>query len=145
MSTSDPSRAAIEQRFDELFSLVLRLGDADLRLIRAEWDAGDPAERGSAWNKVRDTVKKQHREDLMADARDTIARWADSLSAAQFEFGPFMTKPSGGMESPNVRREAIPPVMDAIASVVAADGLDPSEREMLSGPVGSITSRQQKT
>ena len=132
------TRQQIERQFDALFDRVMAMNDTDLRLLRSAWDTADSGARIAAWRKVRAVIEASSRDDLMADARATLARWADQLSAAPFEFGPFMTKPPTGMEPTGVRREAIPPVMDALAAVVAADGLDPEERELLMGPVDSV-------
>jgi hypothetical protein len=42
------------------------------------------------------------------------------------------------MDAATVRRAALPPLLDAVAATIAADGLSPHEREALMEPVRNV-------
>jgi hypothetical protein len=140
--TSDIARAGIEDRLQALFDRISRLSDAELRLLRLSWNEGEAQGRAEIWQKARSVARKRNREDLLEDARSRLAAWVNNyLSATSVEYGTFLTGAGSGMDPTAVRADVVPPVMDAVAAIVAADGLDPEERELLSEPMSRVRRR----
>jgi hypothetical protein len=138
--TADAYRPEIERRLDALFDRMLRLSDAELRLIALSWAEANGDDRGLAWDSVRAILDEQGRTDMMDDVRSTLSRWVNSyLTATTVEYGTFLTNPGSGMASADVRREALPPLLDAAAAIVTGDRLERGEAELLLRPVDSIT------
>jgi hypothetical protein len=140
--TTDIARAGIEDRLQALFDRISRLSDAELRLLRLSWNEGDAQRRAQIWKKARSVARKRDREDLLEDARSRLAAWVNNyLSATSVEYGTFLTGAGSGMDPTAVRADVLPPVMDAVAAIVAADGLEPEERELLYEPISRARRR----
>lgn len=136
---TEAARAGIEERLDALFDKVARLSDAELRLLRLAWNEGDAERRHEVWRKVRSIARGEGGEDLLEGARARLAAWVNNyLSATSIEYGTFLTGAGSGMDPSAVRAEATAPVMDAAAAIVAANGLEAAERELLYEPVARL-------
>jgi hypothetical protein len=135
---SEAIRAGIEDRLDALFDKIARLSDAELRLLRLAWNEGDARWRREVWENVRSTARRRSREDLLEGTQARLAGWVNNyLSATTINAGTILTGRSG-MDPSAVRSDAIAPIMDAAAAIIAADGLEASERELLYGPVARV-------
>ena len=135
MTKVDPE---IQERVDRLFDRFERMTDAEFMLLRSAWEEQDPAARQGAWEWVKATVKERGRESLLNDARDRIASWVDNYSTPMAMGDVPMSFAGSGMDPGSIRRAAIPPMLDAIAATVAADGLDQDARWELLKPYESI-------
>jgi hypothetical protein len=131
--------AAAEDQLELLFDRISRLTDSELMVLRSAWEEGDEAERGIAWRSVKRVVQSREREGLLDDARDRLAAWVNNyLTATAAEYGNFLISAGSGMDAATVRREALPPLLDAVAATVAADGLTGDEQAILLGPLESL-------
>ena len=132
------ARRALDTLFDRLF----RMSDAELRILRLAWEDESQEERARAWASARPLLDDPARAELLERARSALATWVNSyLSATAIEYGSFLINPGSGMNPSEVRRGAIPPVMDAAVAIIAGDELEPSEREVLLAPVSELVDR----
>jgi len=140
-----PDEAHISEQLDGMFTRLFRLSDAELRMIRTIWDAADQASRQKAFQAARATVDLRHRRALLDDAQSTIRQWIGSyLTATTAEYGSFLTGARGGMDVGEVRRDLVPPLMDAVVGIIGADGLDADERRMLLAPVTVVIAQHDR-
>ena len=131
---ADPARAEIEERLERLFHRVSRMSDAELMVLRAIWDEQDETARAVAWKHAKRITGEHGRTDLLEHARSRLSAWVNNyLSATAIEYGNFLISASG-MDAATIRRVALPPLLDAAAAIVAADGLDVSEQAVLLEP-----------
>ena len=134
-----PDEARINEQLDGMFSRLFRLSDAELRMIRTIWDAEDQEGRQKAFQVARARVELQRRRALLDDAQSTIRQWIGSyLTATTAEYGSFLTGARGGMDVGEVRRDLVPPLMDAVVGIIGGDGLDADERRLLLTPVTEV-------
>lgn len=137
---TEATRAGIEDRLDALFDKVARLRDVELRLLRLAWNEGDAQLRAGIWQKARSVATERQREDLLENARARLAAWVNNyLTATSVEYGTFLTGADSGMDLIAARADAAAPVLDAVAAIVAADGLEPAERDLLYEPVSRVS------
>jgi hypothetical protein len=129
----------IEDRLDMLLDRVARLSDTDLMVLRSIWDEADAVERKEAWKSVKRVVNGRDRQELLERGQSRLSAWVNNyLSAAAVEYGNFLINPRSGMDAATVRRAALPPLLDAVAATVAADGLTGEERRVLLEPLASL-------
>lgn len=135
MTKGDPE---IQERVDRLFDRFERMTDAEFMLLRTVWEEAEPTSRQGAWASVKATVKERSREDMLDDARNRIAAWVNN-------YPPRGTFPDAqgqvsfsGMDQAAVRQAAIPPMLDAVAATIAADGLSADEQILLLEPVTAL-------
>ena len=77
--------------------------------------------------------------DIVDEAQTAILRWLGNyLSATTAEYGTFLTGAGSGLATGEVRRGAIPPLMDAVVAIVADRGLEPDERDLLLDPITQV-------
>lgn len=139
MTTPDEQAQQIEDRLDELFDRFARLGDPELMVLRSAWEEGDSDARQEAWRSVKEIVADHGREQILDDARGRLSAWVNNyLTATAVEYGNFVINPGSGMDAASVRRQALPPLLDAVAATVAGDGLLPDERHALLEPLDSL-------
>jgi hypothetical protein len=130
--------AEIQERVDRLFDRFERMTDAEFALLRTVWEEQDPTARQEAWATVKVTLSQSHRGPLLNDARNRIASWVNNYSA-QMAVGDVQSSfMASGMDPNTIRRAAIPPMLDAIAATVAADGLSATEQTALLEPVAAL-------
>lgn len=133
------TRKAIEDRLEKLFSDLFRLSDGELRSIRLIWESENQFDRRRAYEKARETIDREKRMDLVDEAQSGVTRWIGGyLTGTTAEYGGFLTSARSGMDTGEVRRGAIPPLMDAVVAIVGADGLDPDERDILLDPMNQV-------
>jgi hypothetical protein len=128
----------IHERVDRLFDRFERMTDAEFMLLRSVWEEQEPTARQDAWASVKATVRERRREGLLNDARNRIASWVNNYSAP-IAMGDVPVNFTGsGMDPGSVRRAAIPPMLDAIAATIAADGLSASDQTLLLEPAAAM-------
>jgi hypothetical protein len=133
------TRQAIEERLEKLFADLFRLSDGELRSVRLIWESENQFDRRRAYEHARETIDREHRMDLVDEAQSGITRWIGGyLTGTTAEYGGFLTSSRSGMDTGEVRRGAIPPLMDAIVAIVGGDGLEPDERDMLLDPMSQV-------
>ena len=135
MTTVDPE---LQERVDRVFDRFERMSDAEFMLLRTVWEEQDPGARQDAWASVKVTVKQRGRESLLNNARDRIASWVNNYSSPMAMGDVPMSFVGSGMDPGSIRRAAIPPMLDAIAATIVADGLDQDARWALLKPYESI-------
>jgi len=124
-----------EQRIDSLLNELLRLSDAELRLLHLGWEEVDPEQRDLAWQTVRGVTWREPGKRLMENARSTLAKWVNnSATWTGFGFSAVPTSTGSGMNMADVRREALPAVLDAVGALIAEDELAADQREVLLAP-----------
>ncbi len=136
MTKVDPD---VQERVDRLFDRFERMGDAEFVLMRSVWEEQEPTARQNAWASVKTAVSANARDGMLNDARNRIASWVNN-------YPPRGTFPDAtgamslsGMDQATVRQEAIPPMLDAVAAAIAADGLSNAERSVLMEPFAALS------
>lgn len=133
-----PTNAEIQARVDRLFDRFERLTDTELMLLRSVWEEQDQSAREQAWMMVKATLRGSRTQALLDHARDRVAAWVNNYPAPM-AMGDVPAMPSGsGMDPGSIRKAAIPPMLDAIAATITADGLSPSEQTLLLEPVAAL-------
>ena len=138
------TRKAIEDRLEKLFADLYRLTDPELRAVRLIWESENQFDRRRAYEKGRETVDREKRMDLVEEAQSGIKRWiANYLTGMTGPYAGFPTGSGSGMDTGEVRRGAIPPVMDAVVAIVGGDGLDPDEQDILLAPISEVIAQHE--
>jgi len=133
------TRKQIEDRLEKLFADLYRLTDPELRAVRLIWESENQFDRRRAYERGRETIDREKRMDLVDEAQSGIKRWiAHYLTGMAGPYAGFPTSSRSGMDTGEVRRGAIAPLMDAVVAIVAADGLDPEDNEILLGPTSEV-------
>ena len=133
------TRKAIEDRLEQLFSDLFRLSDGELRSVRLIWESENQFDRRRAYERARETIDREHRMDLVDEAQSGLTRWISGyLTGTTAEYGGFLTGARSGMDTGEVRRGAIPPLMDAVVAIVSGDGLDTDEQDILLDPMKQV-------
>jgi len=137
MTTTDRDSAAA--RVDRVFLALGKMRDVDLVALRAQWEGGDVATRERAWSKVHAKLRRDPRSRDFGEARDRLTTWATGSGVSWG--GAFTRLPMipGGLDERLLRRNAVPPLLDAIAAMLLDDLLDDDERETLLLPLRSVT------
>ncbi len=133
------TESQIEDALERLFERVARMPDSELLMLRSAWEDGDAGARQRAWRSVKQVTASRERQRLLDDARDRLTAWVNNyLTATAIEYGNFVINAGSGMDAGTVRREALPPLLDAIAGTVGADLLSDDDRSALLGPMASL-------
>jgi hypothetical protein len=126
---------ATEQRIDVLLQGLLRMSDAELRLLHLGWEEVSAEERDSAWQTVRGVVRRDPGKKYMEAAQSRLAKWVNnSATWTGFGFGQVATGTGSGMNLADVRTAALPAVLDAVGEIIAEDQLSDDQREALLEP-----------
>jgi hypothetical protein len=133
-SWDDPAEDPVLLRF---MDRAAHLDLEETRALGGAWQAVAQADRSRAWARVRTLLRTTGRERLVGGVAEEIERWgrAQGGSPWTWEFGT-MTDVDRG----DIRRAAMPPLLDAAAAIVLRDALDPADREVLAGPWEAIVS-----
>lgn len=127
------------EEVDRLFDRIAHLADPELMALRSAWEEADAGARQEAWKRVKSVVVEQRLEDDLVDARGRIGAWVNNyLTATAVEYGNFLINAGSGMDAATVRRQALPPLLDAVAATVAARGLTEEQRSTLLEPLDSL-------
>jgi hypothetical protein len=132
----------IERRLDDLFERIARMTDTELVMLRSIWEEQDSTAREEAWRQVKAVVKAQRRQAMLDDARSELAvvLTGEVPPIGVVGVAAFPSNPSGLSRS-SVRTAAMPPLLDAIAATIAADGLDGDQETLLLEPVSRLARR----
>lgn len=109
------------------------LAEDDALYLRAAWDGGNPAERTRAWQRAKSAVAVTQRTDVLERLKAELTNWAN----ARFQPRGHMVEPvrmTGGLSHDDVRRDALPPLLDAGVALLVRDALDPDSFEALMAP-----------
>lgn len=132
------TNAEIQARVDRLFERFERLTDTELMLLRSVWEEQDQSAREQAWTTVKASIQESRTQGLLDHARDRVAAWVNNYPAPM-AMGDVPAMPSGsGMDPGSIRKAAIPPMLDAVAATIAADGLSPNEQTLLLEPLAAL-------
>jgi hypothetical protein len=126
----------IEQQIDLLFDRFGRMTDTELVLMRSIWEEMDSTAREDAWVQVKVALRKHRRQQMLEEARTRLARFltAEMPPVGILGVANLPSNPSG-MSMASVRSAAMPPLMDALAATVAADGIDAAAQTLLLEPI----------
>jgi hypothetical protein len=110
---------------------VAHLDRETMRILGATWKTVRPADRDAAWSAAHHVLESTDRADLLEDVRRQIELWGRAAGGSPWTwaFGT-MTDVDRG----NIRRAAMPAVLDAAAAVLARDRLDARYLDILAGP-----------
>ena len=128
-----------DHRVDDLFSALERLTDSDLVALSGVWMGGDAELRRQAWSKIGSTPRDDDRAKQLEHSRDRLAGWVNDLGitwAGAYERS--IVVPTGADQG-NLRRNAVPAILDAVAATLFDDLLAPDEREELLEPMRHVT------
>jgi hypothetical protein len=115
-----------DARLDALFDRLARMPDGELASLSAR-DERSPAERRRAREAARSVLSDTRRADL-AVAEEMLRAWATSAESS-LPAGIWGT--TGNARTSEARAQALPIVADAVLAILAADRLDPQDRELL--------------
>jgi hypothetical protein len=124
---------------DQLFATLGTLSDADLVALSGVWTGGDAELRAQAWAKVRSVARDDKRALELEQARDRLASWVNDLGitwAGAYERSIVVPQ---GADQGNLRRNAVPPILDAIAATLFTELLSADERDELLAPLHHVT------
>jgi hypothetical protein len=124
---------------DDLFAAIARLSDSDLVALSGVWTGGDADLRGEAWAKVRGVARTDERAHALEQARDRLASWVNDLGITwSGAYERSIVVPQGADQG-NLRRNAVPPILDAIAATLFAELLTADEQGELLAPFSHVT------
>lgn len=132
------TKPEIQAAVDRLFDRFERMNDTEFMLLRSVWEEQDAAAREQAWSTVKATLRARRTQDLLDQARNRVAAWLNNYPA-QLAMGDVPVMITGsGMDPGAIRKAALPPMLDAIAATIAADGLSPADQTLLLEPVAAL-------
>jgi hypothetical protein len=135
VTTSDSAQLAV----DGVFAAIDRMSDADLVAMRGFWTGGDAKLREGAWTKARAATKDDPRAALLAESRDRLASWVNDLGITWAGAYNRSVVVPVGVDQGNLRRNAVPAVLDAILAMIFDELLDEEERDELLEPMRRVT------
>ena len=118
----------IQKRIDQLFDRFERMPDAELIMLRSVWEGEDATAREEAWTMVKVALRTTKRDRMLDDARDRIAAWVNNYPPRGTFPDATGTMSLSGMDQASIRKQAFPPMLDAVAATIADDGLDQDQR-----------------
>ncbi len=124
---------------DRVFASLDRMDDFDLVALGGVWMGLDAEVRGQAWSKVRSVPRDDTRAKSLEQGRDRLAGWVNDLGitwAGAYERSIVVP---AGVDQGNLRRNAVPAILDAIVAVLFEDVLTAEEREVLVEPLRHVT------
>ena len=113
--------------------------DADLMTMSGAWTGEDAALRELAWTKVRAAGRRDPRAKVLNESRDRLARWVNDVGitwAGAYERSIVVP---AGVDQGNLRRNAVPPILDAVVATLFDDVLTDEERDVLLEPLRRVT------
>jgi hypothetical protein len=115
----------------EFLDAVAHLDRETLRILAATWKTVRPADRDAAWAAAQHALEATDRTGLLEEVRSQVELWGRSAGGSPWTwtFGT-MTDVDRG----NMRRAAMPAILDASAAVLARDRLDARHIDVLAGP-----------
>ena len=128
----------IQKRVDQLFDRFERMPDAELIMLRSVWEGEDATAREEAWTMVKVALRRTKRDRMLDDARDRIAAWVNNYPPRGTFPDATGTMSLSGMDQASIRKQAFPPMLDAVAATIADDGLDQDQRWVLLKPYEAL-------
>ena len=128
-----------EQRVDDLFAGLGRMTDSDLIALSGVWMGGDAELRREAWSKVGSVPSDDDRARMLEQCRGRLAGWVNDLGitwAGAYERSIVVP---AGVDQGNLRRNAVPAILDAVAATIFVDLLTDDERDELLEPLRHVT------
>jgi hypothetical protein len=137
--TSDGGADDLEAQVETLLVTAGNLDEGALIAMKSIWDVGDAARRQRAWSKAKPAIESRGLTEVLDGARFRLSTWTDTRSKQ------WMRDPTNRFEGRDVRRSSIPPLLDALAVILAGDELDDDERQELLEPLRAVTEREAPT
>ena len=128
----------IQKRVDQVFDRFERMPDAELIMLRSVWEGEDATAREEAWTMVKVALRRTKRDRMLDDARDRIAAWVNNYPPRGTFPDATGTMSLSGMDQASIRKQAFPPMLDAVAATIADDGLDQDQRWVLFKPYEAL-------
>ena len=124
-----------ELDLDEFLRLLPHLEPADLMAISAAYQQADPGPRDTARVAASGAAKQRKLAGELDRLQGSIIQWAGaSISpSSAFTLEGLQTNPMLG----DVRRQAVPALLDAAAALLLRDGLSNEDRAALMDPLGA--------
>jgi len=136
---TDHDQQGVSTRVDHVFGALSQMTDADLMTMSGAWTGEDAALRELAWTKVRATAKRDPRSKVLVESRDRLARWVNDVGitwAGAYERSIVVPV---GVDQGNLRRNPVPPILDAVVATLFDDALTDEERDVLLEPLRRVT------
>jgi hypothetical protein len=115
----------------EFLDAIAHLDRETMRILAATWKTVRPTDRDAAWAAAQHAVEETDRAQLLEEVRRQVELWGRSAGGSPWTwtFGT-MTDVDRG----NMRRAAMPAILDAAAAVLTRDRLDARLLDVLAGP-----------
>jgi hypothetical protein len=123
----------------EFLRILPHLETADLMAMSAAYDQADEAARNTARAAASAAARQRRLMDQLGELQGSIIQWAGSSisqSGVMTLEAVFQTDQMLG----DVRRQAMPPLLDAATALLLGDALEPGAREALLEPWSSAIS-----
>jgi hypothetical protein len=105
----------------------------DLTFLRAAWDGADETVRTRAWKEVRQVVADLDRTVELQDLEERLVRWAGG-EALRGVYPPYGVSGIEVRSNSQLRFDALPPLMDAGASLLLGEELSQQSADALIDP-----------
>lgn len=121
------------------------MSEADLMVMSSAWTGGDKDARERAWSKVRATSTKDQRSKELKESRDRLAQWVNDLGITWVGAYERSILVPQGVDQGNLRRNAVPAILDAVVAVLFETELTEEERDELLEPMRRATDPEPET
>ena len=136
----------VDDRVDRLLDTVAHLSDAELVMVRAIWETGDPTLRQQAWVKARAFLRRNRAEKQLDEAEAALTRWINNVGVGSRGIGGLSGSSfSSGLDASRVRQGAVPPILDAVVAFAAESVLTDEERDALLAPLRQVSDRRKRS
>jgi len=109
--------------------------EIDLRRVRLAWEAQSQSRRADIWRRAKARTRSGDRNRLMQQSRSRLAAWANDFASGRT--GTPEDASWIDIDRLDARAAAVPAVLDAVAAIIAGDGLEIDDRSFLSAPFAS--------
>jgi hypothetical protein len=141
-SEGQPATHLSEPRPDvdlaEFLRILPHLEAADLLAISATYQQADPEAREAARGVASAAARKRRLMDQLAELQGSIIQWASSDMPQSAAFAFLEVRPNQMLS--DVRRQAVPPLLDAATALLLGDSLESGARDALLDPWSSAIS-----
>ncbi len=136
----------VDDRVDRLLDTIAHLSDAELVMVRAIWETGDPTLRQQAWAKARAYLRRHPGDKQIDQAEAALTRWINNVGVGSRGIGGLSGSTfSSGLDASGVRQRAVPPILDAVVAFAAESVLTDEERDALLDPLRQVSDRRKRS
>jgi len=122
------------QAVSALLGRLPRVTAVEAQRLTSFWKGIPMEERDRAHHEAQEAAVSSGRRRVARFAQEEALRWLDATPAAAAPLGPHGETSARVRDWAQMRREAFPAVLDAVAGLVLSDVLDAPARDALVGP-----------